>query len=153
MPGVEQDAYTPGVSLDTGHTLATLRFLALWASREVHKDEFTWNSHRVGHDVPEPLWWHSQHLHPSDFGSDAETRLAFQTRVLPLYCYGVTGISVWVRFCKRGQDRTALSEQHPPNSKVITRREYGTSQPRLKMPEPYKCITGLYPRNVSAALF
>lgn len=45
--------------------------------------------------------------------------------MLQLNCYGVTGISVCIQFCKLGQDMTVSCKQHPLNSTVITKREYG----------------------------
>lgn len=89
----------------------------------------------MGHNVPEPLWWHLQHLHPSDLGSDAETCLAFQTHVLLLHCYGVTGISVCIQFCKPGQDRIVLLHC-PKEILLIAKSSQGENmvqaQPRLK---------------------
>lgn len=85
--------------------------------------------------MPELLWWHLQHLHPSD----AETWLAFQTQVLLLHCYGVTGVSAVLSFSNQG--RTGLSRCTVHSLPLLVAKSSQgentvRAQPRLKRPNP-----------------
>lgn len=125
MHSVERDAQSPGLSLDTGHTLATLCSLALWARREAHK----MNLHKIH------TKWDT--MCQSCSGSTCSICIQVSWNLLGFPDTRSTTILLWgnwssclylVLQTRAGQDcPLALSKGHPLNGKVITRRQYGTS--------------------------